>query len=151
VTFGKFAAFLVGCLDVLQYAFMSFYSIFNAASALRSLFGYNSPVVTPFFMVLIYAILSAALVLMWRKNSFPFVFMGFSVFLALLYLLFVFGTIPQMDSEKWMNNYEEEDAPSFGMQFISGMGRALAFSHGLSAAFLLCDKVSEVSKSHTLA
>jgi amino acid transporter len=143
VTFGRFAAFIVGCLDVLQYAFMTFLSVGWAANALRSAL-YLAPVFIPIFGFSIYAILAVTLSFASRRNSLPTVFIGFAVFMAVVYLVFVFGTIPQMDSEKWLNNYEEEDAPSFGVQFLSSLTYALFLTRGFSAAFLLCDKVAEV-------
>jgi hypothetical protein len=122
---------------------MTFISIAQAANGLRTICDLSANFV-PAFIVAIYAILSGALALTWRCNSSPTVFIGFAGFLAVLYLFFVFGTIPQMDSEKWIHNYEEEDASSFGMQFISSLGFTMVFTHGISAAFLLCDKTPEV-------
>jgi amino acid transporter len=149
VTFGRFAAFLVGCLDVLQYAFMTFVAVVNAANAMRILFDLP-PLSIIIVMLAIYPILGGTLALTWRGNSLPTVFMGFAVFLALLYLLFVFGTIPQMDSAKWLHNYEEEDALSFGMQFLSSLSYTVMLTRGFSAAFLLCDKVKEVRNKSPL-
>ena len=112
VAFGRFPAFIVGCLDVFQYAFMTFIKTARAASILRDILNVP-PFAVPLFMLAIYPIIGGALALTWRWNALPTVLMGFAVSLAMLYLLFIFSTIPEMDSDKWMNNYDKEDAPSF--------------------------------------
>jgi hypothetical protein len=95
------------------------------------------------FVVSIYFFLSAALAFTWKMNSLPTVFIGFAIFLALLYCTWLGCTIPQMDSEMW-HNYDREDEPSFGTQFQSSLFTPLMMTHGLSAAFLLSDKTAEV-------
>ena len=146
VTLGNFPAFVVGCLDVLQYAFMAFFAIIMSSNNIRVVLGLDL-VYTGCFTAVIYILLGITLAFTWRKSSLPSIFIGCAGFLFVLYLLFVLITIPQMDSERWMHNYdkeEQEDELSFGVQFISSVAYTLPLTRGFPAAFLLCDKVAEV-------
>jgi amino acid transporter len=151
VTFGRFPAFLIGCLNILQYTFMAFIAIAYAGNLLRYALQIDRAY-TALFAIAFYVVISSALAFTFRGNSLPTVFVGFSLFLAILYLTFVFGTIPQMDPEKWLNNHDQDGVvPSFGLQFLSALDYTLVFTQGINTAFLLCDKTAEVreKKIHT--
>jgi amino acid transporter len=144
VTIGRFPAFLVGCLDVLHYAFSTFISLGLAATGFASLFDFP-PVFRILFMLLLNVLIGATLAFTWKKSSLPKLFIGFAGFLAVLLLLFIFVTIPQMDFEKYTNNFdEEEDETSFGWQILYSMFSIEVFANGIKASFLLCDTVAVV-------
>jgi hypothetical protein len=141
--FGRFPAFMIGCLDVLQYAFMTFLAIGYSGITLCDLLAINQTVFCPLFICAVYSIFGVALASTFQLL--PAAFGGLSILLVLLYLAFVLCTASQMDSDKWLNNYDSDAAiPSFGLQFLSSLDFTLLLTQGLSTAFLFCDKTAEV-------
>jgi hypothetical protein len=146
ITLGRFPAFIVGLMDIMQYMFMTFISVFYSGKIIRCFLSMASDGALQFvYPVSLYVVLGSTIAYTWKKgNALPAIFIGSAVLLAILYLLFVFCTIPQMDTEKWIHNNEKEDELSFGMQFMISLEWSLMFTHGINVAFLLCDKVPEV-------
>jgi succinate dehydrogenase/fumarate reductase cytochrome b subunit len=118
-----------------------FVSVEHAGRILRSLFDLP-PISTAVFAFVLYVVLGVALAFSWKHSS--NVFVGCAVFLALLYLMFVLCTAPQMHSEKWLNAYDRGDEESFGTQFLASLQTTILFAHGFGTVFHLCDKIAEV-------